>query len=127
MLGRVVTTLYTNGFAGCDHLQGRSSTAEATWENFCSIPFPYLSVDGVVSCAAFWCHRVAILRTAFRRDWRDERQRLKAALLSGRFRFGLREKASFCRINHLALDILIILLYRYMLQVRQDEHHDLAT
>ena len=36
-------------------------------------------------------------------------------------------KASLCRINYLALDIFIILLYQYMLQVRQDEHHGLAT
>ena len=30
-------------------------------------------------------------------------------------------------LTHLALDSFIILLYQYLLQVRQDEHHDLAT
>ena len=30
-------------------------------------------------------------------------------------------------LTHLALDIFIILLYQYLLQVRQDEHHGLAT
>jgi len=31
---------------------------------------------------------------SFRRDWRDERQCLKAALLSGRFRFGLLQRVT---------------------------------
>ena len=31
---------------------------------------------------------------SFRRDWRDERQSLKAALLSGRFRFGLLQRVT---------------------------------
>jgi len=30
-------------------------------------------------------------------------------------------------LTHLALDIFIILLYQYLLQVRQDEYHGLAT
>ena len=69
----------------------------------------------------------AISRPRLCRNSRRYSAKGRRTLQNLTFAAAIAKRPVSAELTHLALDIFIILLYQYLLQVRQDEHHGLAT